>query len=246
MQQCSKNTQESAHNLTASEETIKMAQETLKNAQRYVDSEGKEALERAEDKSHKQSQQISAISELARDARLLADQHEEEAVKLEKVGITARNTSLEAYNIAWDSIQQQRNANDESRSLTQSVQQLEEDVKVTESKAKNALEVAKESYDNSLNLFKDAYSLTLPTIDFDDLKDKAKKAKAEATEQKENVETFLKEREQLLADAHVEAQKAQELIANTQEHQQKAEELLEDLDKEKASADKALKQSKNT
>lgn len=246
VQQCSKNAQDSAYNLTASEDTIKIAQEALKNAQRYVDSDGKDAVERAQEKSIQQSQQITAISELSRKARVLADEHEEEALKLEKIGASARNTSLEAYDIAWNSIQQQRSANDESRSLSQSVQQLEDEVKVTELKARGALDVAKEAHNNALNLFKDAYSLTLPEIDFNTIKDQAKVAKAEAETLKENVDKLLKEREQLLADAHIEAKRAQQLISNTQQQQQTAEELLADLDNAKASADKALKQSNDT
>lgn len=117
---------------------------------------------------------------------------------MEKIGAAALNTSKEAHDIAWNSIHQQRNASDESRSLIQAVQQLEDDVKVTQMKAKNALDVAQEAYNNALNLFKDAYSLTLPDIDFNSIKDQAKRAKDEAQTLKESVDKLLQDREQLL------------------------------------------------
>lgn len=48
MKQCKTNARESSSNLTATEETIERAQEALKIAQRFLDSDGKEALERGE------------------------------------------------------------------------------------------------------------------------------------------------------------------------------------------------------
>jgi laminin gamma 1 len=246
VQQCNKNAMQSETNLTFTEDTIERAQEALKNAQRFLDSDGKEALERAQEKSIQQGQQRNLMSELARQARLLAEEHEEEALKMEKIGAAALNTSKEAYDLAWNSINQQRNASEESRSLQQSVQQLEDEVKATEIKAKQSLDVAKEAYNNALNLFKDAYSLSLPNIDFSAIKEQAKRAKSEAEELKDSVGNLLKEREQLLVEAQDESKQAKELLANAYKQQQMADELLADLDKAKASADEARNQSENT
>ncbi len=162
-----------------------------------MDSEGKDALEKAQERSRQQGQQRTLMSGLARDARLLAEIHEEEAAKMEKIGAAALNTSKEANDIAWNSIHQQRNASDESRALVQAVQQLEDDVKITQIKASNSLDLAQEAYNNALNLFKDAYSLTLPEIDFVALKVQAKKAKDEADALKLSADNLLTDREQL-------------------------------------------------
>jgi len=237
---------DSSLNLTIAEDTVMRAEEALKNAQRFLDTEGQEALERALEKATEYGQQSNLVSEMATQARRLADEHEEEAQKIEKIGLAAVNTSEAAYDLARNSYDQQRNSSIQSGTLQQTVLRLEEEIKNAEGKSQRSLQVAKEAYNNALNLYKDAHSLNLPKIDLQAIKDQAKQAKADAEDLKESLRLLLDEREQLLLEAEEESKEAKELLDDAYKHQQMADELLADLDKAKASADDARNQSENT
>ncbi|ODN05380.1 Laminin subunit gamma-1 [Orchesella cincta] len=246
LQKCDASAEECNTNLNTAEETLGRANEALKAAQRFLDSDGKEALEKAQEKSEEHGQQRNLMSELARQARLLAEEHEEEAQKMEKIGAAAVNTSNEAYKVAWDSLGQQRNASAEAQALQHSIQEIENEVKSTRVRAENALEAAKAAYNNALDMFKDATSLSLPTIDLKSIKEQAQEAKKQAESLKQTVSSLLQEREQLLKDAEEESKQARKLHDTAKKNQQMADELMADLDKAKASAEEARVQSENT
>lgn len=61
-------------NITIAEEIIERALEALNNARKYLETEGLSALEKAIDRSEKSGQQSEKMSEIAREARQLADE----------------------------------------------------------------------------------------------------------------------------------------------------------------------------
>lgn len=246
LEQCDASAEESNRNLNTTEDTLTRANEALKAAQRFLDSDGQEALSRAQERSEVHGQQRNLMSELARQARLLADEHEEEAQKLERIGAAAVNTSNQAHQVAWDSLGHQRNASAEAQALQHSIQEIENEIRSTRIRAENSLDAAKSAYNNALNMFKDATSLTLPNIDLNAIKKQAQQAKSEAETLKLAVSNLLKEREQLLQDAEEEATRAREVHDTAKKNQQMADELMADLDKAKASAEEARMQSENT
>jgi len=239
------NAGESSRNLTLTEEAIERAQEALKNAQRFLDSDGKEALARAQEKASEFGQQSEQMSEYARQARLLADEHEKTAVEIEKVGNLALNTSKSAHDLLWNSINQERALTDEARLLHQSARQLEDEMKSTKGKAQDALEKAKQSHDNALNLYKDANSLGVPVVDLVAIKEQAGLAKGGAQKLKDSVEKMMEEKADLLKEFQSEVGQTRTMLDSAIRHQQAADELMADLHNANASAEEARKQAEN-
>ena len=85
----------------------------LKTTQRYLETEGAEALQRAIERSEKFGQQSERMSQTARDARVAVDALEEAASAIELTAQTALNTSTNAYNLARDAVDQQKNTSQE-------------------------------------------------------------------------------------------------------------------------------------
>jgi hypothetical protein len=186
------------------------------------------------------------MSDLARQARVLSEEHEKDALEIEKVGTSALNTSTTALDLLRGSLDKHNSMSHETRLLLQSTQQLEDEVKGTKVKAQDALAKSKAAHDNALNLFKDAYSLNLPPVDLKAIKEQAAKAKEDAENFKLEIETYVKEKEELLREAEEEVLTTKAMLENAIKHQQMADELMADLHSANASAEEARKQSEAT
>ena len=80
-------------NLTVAEAAVERARESLQSAQRYLETEGSDALQRAIQRSEKFGQQSESMSQIARDARQAADQLDDAASLIESTAQEALNTS---------------------------------------------------------------------------------------------------------------------------------------------------------
>ncbi|KAG7171849.1 Laminin subunit gamma-1-like 1 [Homarus americanus] len=85
---------------------------STQNAQIYLDVQGNDALNKAFDRSNQFGQQSALMSDIAREARSLADSQEDSAKSIEQVAYDARNTSNEAFLLARKAIDDQRDITD--------------------------------------------------------------------------------------------------------------------------------------
>ena len=72
-----------------------------------METQGREALRRAEERSKKFGDQSAQMSEIAREARTLAEQQVEDASEISSIAKQAYDISSEAYNMARDAMEQQ-------------------------------------------------------------------------------------------------------------------------------------------
>ena len=157
-------------NISMAEEVIDQAQETLAAARRVLDTEGMGALEKAKDRSKRFGQQSERMSEIARQARLIADRHEQEALKTEELARSSITTSENAYKLALDAIQTQENNRLALQRLESQLQELAELMIRTQKMANESRKEANKAYTDTLSIYTNINSITVPSLESDRLR----------------------------------------------------------------------------
>ncbi|KAI1289518.1 Laminin subunit gamma-1 [Halotydeus destructor] len=213
-------------NISATEELIDQAQQTLANARRVLESEGRSALEKARERSKKFGQQSLRMSEIARQARQLADQHDTEAGEIEKVALEAFNTSSEAHRLAYDAIQTQDNNRRELEKLQEKISSITNMMDMTQKMALEAKSTSKKAYEEALRHFTDVNSMSVPSLESD-------KLRMEAIDLIKQAEDILREADNLI-------QRNIEVLNSTNYDQRMARDLLNEAIRQQKITDELL------
>ncbi|XP_013780127.1 laminin subunit gamma-1-like isoform X1 [Limulus polyphemus] len=232
--------EEGRRNITLAEEAIKRAQDALANARQLLETEGLDALEKAKERSDKFGQQSHRMSEIAREARHRADQHQEEAVEIEKLAEEALNTSTEAYQLAKDTLNTQDETRDEIRKLRNKLDDTADLLQRTRDIARESQDEADKAYDDALDIYTDASSVTIPNIDVPKMKDQAQEIIEEARKIRGNADGLIEDNQQLVDKIEDQKEEAEDLLAEGIRQQQIADEMLADADAALAKAKEAV------
>ncbi|CAM1303920.1 LAMC3 (predicted), partial [Pycnogonum litorale] len=230
-------------NITLAEDAIKRAQESLANARRYLETNGLDALMKARERSEKFGQQSDRMSEIAREARHLADQQEGGAKEIGNVANEALNTSSEAYRLARVAIDQQAKTADEINDLRRDYLGVAELMERTKKLADNAKKEALKAYNDALDIYTKAKNLDVPDIDVNNMNTKSDNIKDEAERIKKEAEDLMRQNQNTLRRIDGQKKEANELLARGIAQQQVTDALLADVDAAYANATDAVKQA---
>ncbi|KAK8729191.1 hypothetical protein OTU49_008671 [Cherax quadricarinatus] len=233
-------------NITQAEDIIQRAREALQNAQVYLDVQGNDALGKAFDRSNQFGQQSARMSEIAREARLLADEQEDEAESLERISYEARNISNEAYLLARKALDDQRNITDIIKGLNSQVRDLSASHERTMQVANESRALAKDKYGEALAFSTEASSIAIPVIDASQLKDQATAITREAERLKTETQQLMDDRSNLLVDVQTQIEETSELKNRGWTQQQVTAELLSDTSTAEGQASNAIKKAEKT
>ena len=244
---------EGGRNLSLAEASIERSRETLKSAQRYLETEGADALQRAIQRSDKFGQQSERMSEIARDSRTAADQLDETLAVIEATAQEALNTSTGAYQLARDAVDQQKNSTDEIGSLQTEMSLAEQLLSQTKAMAAVALTNAQSAYSEAISLLSDAYALVVPKVEWAAMNRQASQHADDAARIKEEADQLLAANVDLLSAASDQVTAAGELLERGVVQQQVIDGLLLDADAARAKSmeavalgDKTLDEAKKT
>ena len=221
---------EGVSNLTLAEAAIVRSKEVLKASQRYLETEGADALQRAIQRSEKFGQQSERMSQIARDSRQAVDELEETATMIETTAQEALNTSTNAYVLARNAVDQQKNTTEDINRITKEVMWYNQSLLKTKELAKQALMNAQSVFSEALSLLGDAYSLVVPKVEWQFMKTQSGQYSDEARRIKLVAEQLLEEHMVVLDEAKLEISSASELLTKGDGQQQIADELLVDAD----------------
>ncbi|KAF0301850.1 Laminin subunit gamma-1 [Amphibalanus amphitrite] len=142
--------------ITEAEQIIARLEAALKGAFAYLNGEGQDALLLAIKQSQQFGLQSAQMSQIAREARQLAERHEQEAKALiSRTGLAVSNSTA-AYQLAYTLLEQQTNYSSEIDLLTASLTSTELLVAQTRELAQQAQREAAEVYENAFNLYTEA------------------------------------------------------------------------------------------
>ena len=233
-------------NLTMAEAAVERARESLKAAQRYLETEGSDALQRAIQRSEKFGQQSERMSQIARDARQAADQLDEAAILIETTAQEALNTSSSAYQLAREAVDQQRNTTEEIGGLRRELTITEQTLARTQALAKEALTNAQSAYTEALSLLGDAYSLVVPNVEWQFMKRQAAQHSEESRRIKTEADLLMTEHSNMLDEVSDQIIGAGDVLARGVAQQQIADELLADADVALGRSQEAVSLGDNT
>lgn len=213
-------------NITMAEEVIDQAHEQLAAARRVLDTDGAGALDKARERSKRFGQQNERMTVIAHQARLIADRHEKEAIDTQELARNAISTSETAYKLAMDAIQTQESNRLAIAKLESQLEEIAELMLRTQKMANDSKKEASKAYTDTLSVYTDIMSLTVPSLESD-------RQRIDALDLIGQAENILREALNLM-------QKNAEALNSTQYHQQDARELLQEADRQQQIANDLL------
>lgn len=145
-----------------------------------LQTDGVAALTKAKDRSDQFGHQSDQISDISREARSLVEKLELEAAINKQNAEEANQKSLQAYELAKNTLTLQQNISEELNSnIRQEVSESNLKFQATSKITNDALKRANEVYDDALTLFASVNALTAPDIKIDKLKKEAALANEE-------------------------------------------------------------------
>ncbi|XP_054274289.1 laminin subunit gamma-1-like isoform X2 [Macrosteles quadrilineatus] len=233
-------TKQAEINATQAEHTIGQAQDVLQDALDYLQADGATALAKAVERSALFGQQNQQMSDIAREARNLAQDQEERAAEIHKIAEAAVNLSTQAYDIAKDAINRQKNISDEIRHQNSILQMTKEKLNLTMAEVADTANHVNSVYNDTWAIYSDVYDLMLPETNAQELKEQsintgaeAKKIRDEANNLYQSHVTLLEDISELMIDGN-------DVLRKAEEQQQLADELLADADAAHTKAEDAV------
>lgn len=240
-------------NITLAEKIIESANEALTSARRFLETEGRNALEKAKQRSDKFGQQSVRMSEIARESRNLADKHEQEAKLVEDLSKEALNISDTAYRLAKDALETQEANRNEINKLRSQLDDTTDLLLRTKKMSDEAKKEAGKAHSDALTMYTDINAIVVPKLDSDKYKqdaieiiEQAKRILAEADDllnrhgdTLNNTRFQLKDARDLLEEAIRQQQITDGLLAEVEAALEKAKQAV-------ASGEKTLEDAQNT
>ncbi|RXG52055.1 Laminin subunit gamma-1 [Armadillidium vulgare] len=184
-------------NVTEAEMLISNARDALRDAQIYLDVEGNRALDKAVDRSNQFGQQSARMSEIAREARQLADKQEDDAKSITQLAYDARNISHDAHNLARKAIEDQNNITQVIKGIESQIESLANRHNAILKEASASLGEAKAVYKEALNLSTEASSIAIAPLNATGLREHAVEIEEEAQRLKDEIEKLMNDRQDL-------------------------------------------------
>ncbi|XP_076248690.1 laminin subunit gamma-1 [Calliopsis andreniformis] len=216
----------------------------LTDAEDYLATDGATALADAKNRAEQVGQQNKQMTSIAQEARVLADINVNEAKKIHALAEQAKNTTMEAYNLAKQAISKYSNMTEDIRGLENKLELLEHTMgevrNLTSIAATKSAAVSQEA----INLL--IQDLTLPPIDIEQLQNQVEDVNNEGLRLKEQAQLLLDENEDLINEMMEKIRKSEELIERAQDQQAATAELLAELDGANEKANDAVKRGDRT
>ncbi|KAF0314250.1 Laminin subunit gamma-1 [Amphibalanus amphitrite] len=224
-------------NVSDVEQLLDRLDKTVKETLEFLERDGADALSRAVEQSKQFGIQSGRMSEIAREARRLADQHEAQAANVSATAVSAVNNATDAYELARQAVGQQRNFSNEMQLLETSLGSLEQLVTLTRQQAAEARRDAGDAADSAISVYTEAKA-AVPDVDVDGLKRRADELRAQTQRLSADLEALTAEHGPLLGQLEADVSSVSELLARGLVQQQQADELMAAVD---AARDKAVK-----
>ncbi|VDM40381.1 unnamed protein product [Toxocara canis] len=222
------------------------ARNDLENALQYLETEGRTQWELAKEASAKYGEQSQQLSEIAQEARKLANKHENRSREIETLAEKTKNASRQALAEAKDAIFGGDATSKEIANMQSRLKDTGNLLNQTSQLAAEQLAEADKAYKAAAESLTTVEGLKLPNVDPQQLEhdakrvaDDAKMAGENAYEQAAANKELIDEAKRVMANANYELQRAKD-------QQKISDELLADVDASRAAAREAVQLAENT
>ncbi|XP_051161958.1 laminin subunit gamma-1 [Leptopilina boulardi] len=220
------------------EKVLDKIHEQLNEEEDYLNVDGQSALKDARKRAEQVGQQNQEMTNIAKEARSLADVHVNEAKKIHELAELARNNSMEAYNLAKKAITMNSNISDEIKNLDHQLGVLGDRFSEVLNLTVTTLMKASNVSDEALGLF--IQDITIPTVNVVELQNQVDSINNEGQRLKETAQLLLEDNEHILKETEEKIKDGEKLLERAQEQQIVTAELLSDVDGANAKAEEAV------
>merc|ERR1712051_516757 len=215
-------------------EIIDQARESLRNAQRLLENEGNVALRKAEKRSKQFGEESEKMSAIAREARRLAEQQVEDASEIESIAKQAYETSNNAYEMARADMEEQTKTGSQIKVLEEQVKIMGTKLRTVQSLASQTSRDANDAYNTAINIYQQAKSIEVPSIDEENIEKQANRVQEEATQIKQEANRLIDSNVNLLEETQNRRVQLQDLLDRAEDQQQTLDAQLADMDGHRA------------
>lgn len=229
------------HDLDHAEEFLIEIEERLYEIEDSFEQQAKKAFQAAWERSKSVGQQSDKMTQIAQEAREMADILDSKADNIADQAKKAKNQSVEAYEQikAVNSIQQ--NISDAARKLNDEVQNAEFRLNRTREWTEDVSTEAREVKNDALALLNEVNNLILPQVNALDVRRHSEQLEEEASRLRNRSEELIREAESLRSNVEEKQLAGRDLLETGLEQQEDIEDLKNDLDFCDAQAGQAIK-----
>lgn len=216
-------------NIFNAEGVMEEATNKLNEINTLFEYQGKKALEDALERSKIVGQQSVKMTNIAHEARKLADTLDVQSEEIIRRAKEAKNNSIEAYNRA-------KNAHHELTQVSEAIQHIKEDVLKAESKLNESKEWTEDVSNkaavvknNALTLLDEVKNLVIPEIDVFELRQKSKVLKEEAQRLKNKSTELFHNSDEIRKSIEEQNGKGRELLQKARDQNEEIIGLRNDL-----------------
>lgn len=160
----------------------------------------------------------------------------EDASEIESIARQAYETSNNAYEMTRAAMEEQHKTGNQIRLLEVQVQSMGEKLRTVQSLAGQTYRDASEAYNQAINIYQQAKSLDVPTIDDENIEKQANRVKEEANRIKDEANRLIQSNMNLLTEAQDRRVQLEDLLNNAEGQQQILDEQLAEMDLYRAKA----------
>ncbi|TKR58623.1 hypothetical protein L596_030045 [Steinernema carpocapsae] len=216
------------------------AKSDLDGALRHLQTNGQEALEKAELASKQFGEQSAKMTEIARTARQMAETHMNRSLEIQKLAEKTLNASRLAHEAANEAIYG-------GQETSKEISRLKDDLKATEDLLNNTRQLAadqkkraEEINQKAAEAMSAADSMKLPNFNLETIREEAKRIQDEAAETVKNVEDIISQNKERFDEAERTIAEARYQLQRAREQQSGADNLLADVDSSRGRAQEAV------
>lgn len=246
LQSAKPNLDQGRENITIAEDLLKRIRNEADKADRYISIEGALALERAKARADKLGQQSKKMSEMAKESRKLADQHEFDAANIRDLASLALNHTNLAYELAKNATTVQEANAKNILHIKQHIEKATELLNKTKKMTADATAEARRSYEEALALYTLINSLQVSRADIPRLMERALELIQNAKRLKAEIQDFINRHADLLNSTQFKLNEMRALLAEAMRQQQITDAQLADIDKSIFNAKEAIKNAEKT
>lgn len=222
------------------------ARRDLKSAMDFLETEGRTQWELALEASAKYGEQSQQLSEIAQEARKLAEKHENRSKEIEQIAEKAINASRQAVAEANEAIYGRDDISKQINNMQNQLIATGELLNKTKKLAADQLEESKAAYTAAADNVTTVESLQLPKVDLEKLEQQINDAANQAADLYDVVQKELAGYKDLNDKAYRTKAEAELELLRAEEQLQIADEMLADVDASRERAYKAVELAENT
>ena len=169
----------------------------------------------------------------------------EDASEIESIAKQAFKTSTNAYEMARNAMEEQLQTGSEINVLEVQVKNMGEKLRTVQSLAGQTYRDASEAYNAAINIYQQAKSIEVPTVDEENIEKQANRVQEEAKRIKEEAQRLIESNVQLLQETQDKRFELEDLLGRAEIQQQTLDSQMADMDQYRAQALKAVENGNN-